>query len=410
MANTSNTEHIIWWHRYGLVDAKWIKDFPQPTGKFRKNKEITLRNFLYNALFIHQYYELHQKVPKIAIAMGKDNFRSWKAAYGLTHFTHHHVKDILDALVADKWIMRVKGSGSASSLQRKATRLHPKKRLLDWLRDNFQSINTSLISPTSNIQIRKKEHGTKILVSKSKFNKELKSLEKNIRIINTENQKHQISFQPSRTIKTKRLILHSNKNTYHRVFNGDLDHGGRFFGHEVQLLEKKFRNHVLIDGDPTSEKDFSGCHPRMLYALAGIQYDEYPYNIPDLVREDAKKVFMILINSKSNRSYSPAIRNAQKSKHSKNKINDKRTSKQLKTIIDNHHPQIKHLLCNGLGLKLMNFDAQIAELVMLDFCKRKKPIICIHDGFRVKAKDEQLLEKLMKKYYKQIIGFDPVIQ
>src|SRR5262249_1638443 len=47
------------------------------------------------------------------------------------------------------------------------------------------------------------------------------------------------------------------------------------FGH--QSLSKIERKTICIDGGPTVELDYGGLHPRLLYHLGGIDYQDDPY-------------------------------------------------------------------------------------------------------------------------------------
>ena len=47
--------------------------------------------------------------------------------------------------------------------------------------------------------------------------------------------------------------------------------GGRFYGGWWQSLPSKFRPHITIDGQKTSEVDFSTMSLRILYAKENIQ-------------------------------------------------------------------------------------------------------------------------------------------
>lgn len=60
--------------------------------------------------------------------------------------------------------------------------------------------------------------------------------------------------------------------TVYRVFNNnDWEQGGRFYGAWWMACPSKFRQHILIDGKPTVEVDYSGLHAAMLYAQAGTR-------------------------------------------------------------------------------------------------------------------------------------------
>ena len=53
---------------------------------------------------------------------------------------------------------------------------------------------------------------------------------------------------------------------------------------------------------------------------------------------------------------------------------------------------------SGLGIKLQNFDAMMAEAVINHFTSLGIPILCIHDSFVIAADKTKELDKVMTDY------------
>jgi hypothetical protein len=68
-------------------------------------------------------------------------------------------------------------------------------------------------------------------------------------------------------------VVDFSRKRLHRVFldrRHKLDRGGRFYGAWYQNIPKEYRQHIMIDGAPTMELDYSALHPNLLYYHAGV--------------------------------------------------------------------------------------------------------------------------------------------
>lgn len=187
----------------------------------------------------------------------------------------------------------------------------------------------------------------------------------------------------------------------YRVFNDcRFDRGGRFYGW-WQVLGKEERQHLLINGDPVIELDFSGMHPRLCYALdskpLGPEVD--PYAVPDLVgeatRDLVKRGFNQLLNGTEDTFRAPAgcaalLPPGVRWKH-------------LLAKIEDHHRPVAQWLRSRRGLDLQAIDAGIAEQVLVFLAHRGVPCLPVHDSFIVARRHEDLLgETMMLAWHGQI--------
>lgn len=89
----------------------------------------------------------------------------------------------------------------------------------------------------------------------------------------------------------------------HRVFNGSMSLGGRFYGSAHQTMKKQYRQRITIDGEPTVELDYSALHPSLLLWRTGGALSADPYTEiagkAGITRELVKALLLRLINSEN---------------------------------------------------------------------------------------------------------------
>lgn len=64
-----------------------------------------------------------------------------------------------------------------------------------------------------------------------------------------------------------------------RIYNGDWDHGGRFYTDRgvVQTMHQEDRNKITVNGEKVCEIDICSCFPTIAYTLCGEVMDVDPY-------------------------------------------------------------------------------------------------------------------------------------
>ncbi len=169
-------------------------------------------------------------------------------------------------------------------------------------------------------------------------------------------------------------------NRLRRVFNnGKWDEGGRFYNGWWQNIPKEYRRDIRIVDKRTIEIDFKCMHPAMLYAkCTGTVYTEDAYEISGVDRDLSKKIFNILLNSKSENT---AISAVASELQNIGKGHDKKLAAEITTKMHDKHPKIKHLFMTSYGVKLQFLDSQIAEYIMLNYSEHRSPILPVHDSF-----------------------------
>ena len=194
----------------------------------------------------------------------------------------------------------------------------------------------------------------------------------------------------------KHLSLFTNKTLYRIFSNSSWKQHGRFYGVWWQNIPKEYRQHLSINGDITVELDFSSFHPRMVYHLSGTEMVGHPYEgIDDLDRKHGKVLVNIMINAVDEDPANGAYR--------KKYRNEGVTKAEAKVAIDaakEKHQAISKEFYTGVGLKLMNYDSQIANNVMLRAIDEYQTVILpLHDSFICITEFEKELRQLMMEEY-----------
>ncbi|MGL6124682.1 MAG: hypothetical protein ACRC1W_17165 [Shewanella sp.] len=230
-----------------------------------------------------------------------------------------------------------------------------------------------------------------------------------------------------------------------RIFNIDLNHGGRFYGPSHQTISKAEREQILIDGEPTCEPDFKGVHFTLLYAQVGTQLnplEDDPYCIEGFDRKTAKLASLVLLNSEDissfkatvTRSGNPKVkadiaayeadyelfikRSSQglpctqptKPKSAKGFIHgmpDGVNGGALYEAISKRHEAISHLFGTpNIGVRLQKMDSEIMALTLQRLADLNIPALPVHDSVRCRTSDCAAVMATMKAAYLAVTGFD----
>jgi hypothetical protein len=180
--------------------------------------------------------------------------------------------------------------------------------------------------------------------------------------------------------------------------------GGRFYGGWWQSLPSKFRPHITIDGQKTSEVDFSTMSLRILYAKENIRIpdnrDLYDIGLrgSKSYLSESRELIKIYIN---------AILNDDKGNFrlDNKQLNTlKLTNNQLKKRVYNTHKDISKYFSTGIGLKTMFIDSQIAEKILLHFLGKEIVVLPVHDSFIINSEYVNDLKETMISLFKSVVG------
>lgn len=228
----------------------------------------------------------------------------------------------------------------------------------------------------------------------------------------------QTNHQICRQANIKAVIDGKNSNVnaaLHAVYLGDWHSYGRLHTatkRGYQNFERENRPTITINGEPSIERDYSGLHPRLLYAWKKEQYDDDPYtqvNAHPKLRDFLKVLLLALVNSDDVRkavcagNFEIWDQCDRKEYELYNLLKDlKLKTNDLIRQFQEAHPTIASYFGEpGLGLKLMHFDSKIALDIIESFNQRQLPILAIHDSFIVSKQYEEMLRNTMDEVYQR---------
>ena len=211
-------------------------------------------------------------------------------------------------------------------------------------------------------------------------------------------------------VKTQIIHIHPSNLFTRRIFSrGQFNKHGRWYGGFWQQLPKKgqdLRKDIYIDDEPTDEIDFSGLHPTLLalkkgHKLEGDRYD-LGYQVCSTIpltkqRDIVKRLVLIAINAKSRKKAFGAY----------NSNNERITPGNLAKLLDafiDKYPYLEDDMCTDKGIDLMYTDSQITAAVIRRFVELDKPILPVHDSYRVKISDRKLLKEVMSEACVEVVG------
>jgi len=355
----------------------------------------------------------------IAIDIRGTKYKDFIPRYHAFKWSSDHAERVRDALISPQldYMEFHIGYYFPDPRHRKIPRIRAKQKLISLLDEKFgiktrgskYFQNPELIILRSPKDENNKKHDldyedtsetNRMRRNVNKINKTLQS--HFIALFVTENQLNSIdeTLASSENVNDEKFLDFSN-NHLHRVFNdGSWEKGGRFYGGWWINLPSPYRALIEIDTLETGELDFAGFHPLMLYHKAGKlppegdMYDLDGYD-PKKYRNQIKLAFLRLINTEKGGGYNyQNLTPLPKGKRPKDLFED----------LKKKHQPILDLLVEGPAKTLMFLDSQMAEFVMLEFVKRDKIALPVHDSFIVVTKDKDLLKKTMEEAYEKVMG------
>ena len=185
-------------------------------------------------------------------------------------------------------------------------------------------------------------------------------------------------------------------NQLYRVYNGGWTLGGRFYGGWWQGVRAEDRQHFIIDGEPTVEKDYEMLHPRLLYAQAGEVAAGDAYTIDGWDRKVCKRAFNILLNTSS-------FPEAKATIASKLLSGDVTAALKLIEALKCKHFRVRKFFHSRIGIRLQNLDAEMAKIVLTEMTLRRGiTVLPIHDSFIVPVSSLDCLTVVMKDAFDRV--------
>jgi hypothetical protein len=188
-----------------------------------------------------------------------------------------------------------------------------------------------------------------------------------------------------------------------RIFNGSFERGGRFYchGESFQNLPSDERADLELIIDGTShqmvEIDYSGLHPAMAYAEAGVPMpDDDPYDIDGFDRALVKLAVNTLFNAattgKAILAIAKKLRETTRSTH----CACRHLAERVVAAIQDKHSQIKDYFGSDCGARFQRRDSEMAIEVMARMIQRTgRCPLPVHDSFLVARIDSDVLSQTM---------------
>lgn len=369
---------------HDLMGSQRVYKLPQKELDF----EVLCANLLY-----------HKKRRPVAISLNRIDWRTSRYRRA-SYFT---MKGGIEMLARSDLIEVRKGYGHETKSRAQRTKIWPTTKLLDA----FEPVRREdcIFDPVELVTLRD-ENKRPIDYRDTEETRRVREI---LRKVNTVTDQALVQFVYPESRRGYRLHTR-----LYAIYNIDFNHNGRFYTAErdgyqfaVTREERKF---IQIDGEPTIELDFSGYHPRMLYAWEGIQYDDDPYSAvvdDEALRPIIKDLLLAVLNSDSEVT---AVRAGNKFLYDNRKYYN-RLSKRGLTVKGDlipmfkevHQPIAKYFF-TGTGLKAMNADAKITLDIIAHFANDGIPILNIHDSYIVQRQYKNPLRKAMRLAYRDQTG------
>lgn len=187
----------------------------------------------------------------------------------------------------------------------------------------------------------------------------------------------------------------------YRVFTGNWQSGGRFYGGWWMGAPSNLRPFITIEGQPVVELDFKTLHPRLLFNRKRIPLTFDPYILPEWnspeMRSLGKRTVNRLLNRKVTRTKDRLNLNPEDGDEnilpsgvSFTEYRDKLIAK----LID-----ISDSFGIGAGVALQYEDSELALAIMTKMEDAEIAVLSVHDSFIVQRQHEQALRNAMERAF-----------
>jgi hypothetical protein len=188
-----------------------------------------------------------------------------------------------------------------------------------------------------------------------------------------------------------------------RIFGrGSLDKGGRFYWGWWQNIPGAYRRHIVVNGLPTTECDYSGMALRLLYAREGKDLgnaDPYDIGLSDDSTGTRRKIVKQFVNAILNDERGTFRLSADE--YAVLSL----TPQELDRRVKARHHVIEHYFGTGVGMSLQFEDSCIAEKVMLGMMDGYNAVVMpVHDSFLVRSDYVDALQDEMERAFREYTG------
>lgn len=195
-----------------------------------------------------------------------------------------------------------------------------------------------------------------------------------------------------------------------RIFNqSSWERGGRLYCSAWQNKSKEERGQLQINQHATVERDYSGLHMNMAYAMVtGKVCPTYPYDYTaygldlQLFKPLMKVSTLIVYNCDNVNKAMWAIN--EKIKELPVELRQQVTGKKVLQMIQDKHQAISKLFCTGFGLALQYADSQLTSSILGQCLRDGVVALPVHDSYIVPVEHDDYLQGLMGDVFRQAYG------
>jgi hypothetical protein len=215
---------------------------------------------------------------------------------------------------------------------------------------------------------------------------------------------------PTGLVKADGVVLNPQARSYYRVFNGDLRHGGRWYGPFWQNVPSALRPKLLINGEPTHELDFACCQLRLMFACIGLPDPLHGqirtadpasdlYAISGVARNLVKLALLIMINAGSLRIARKALAAKLTFQPPNNRSGE---AARILAAVQHHFPALAPLWCSGVGLRLQRMDSDVCQQIQHGIRAQGLPTLSVHDSFVCWRRAAPELRAIMEDTFQEV--------
>ncbi|GJE17246.1 hypothetical protein AIGOOFII_1959 [Methylobacterium marchantiae] len=164
---------------------------------------------------------------------------------------------------------------------------------------------------------------------------------------------------------------------------GRWDMHGRLYGWWQQLPQAR-RIELLINGEVAFEEDWSACHPRLLYAMAGKVPVGEIYDVDGYDPRHVKAALLTVMNTRT--TYGGILSLMKREEDSPGEWpHSLDYTKGLMKAVTHRHEPIAHFLGADMGVRLMHIESEMCVEVLKKSEKENIPALPVHDSFVTQA-------------------------
>jgi len=348
-------------------------------------------------MIISNFLEIERMVPERYLAYSRTS-NEYTSRYNPSGIGYHPMMNAVDGLIKLELVENIPGTNRGDTGGGYVSRMKPSSILGEKLAsiDGFSFSDLHQITSERETIKLKDENGYLINYTDTCQTNDMRSL---LSRYNEGLRDTEISLSDDCSEEAD-----LSRNQCHRTFNdGSFELGGRFYGPWWQYIKKEARPHILINGNVTSEYDYSSLIVHQIYSMEGIKYCDVhgagddPYSLPgyDWPRGYLKKVFFLMLNTPSMKRAKVAIDRISMSRSDIDTIGNPDVQKLMDDVLTKHEA-IKDKFFIEPATRLQFQDSQICESV-IKFCMDEGiTVLTIHDSFIVENQHEETIRRIME--------------